>query len=140
MENSKRYSLSFDEIENNIEIDIEGLIFKIRGMKDLNYYRTIKDEEVEEEIKYILGEDSIDKINKLRNEKGKENLDIGTSLNLLLKIIGFYRQGASLNSTSTAIKVINETNNEMENIKNKFMNRAQRRNYNRGYRKNYRRH
>ena len=72
MENSKRYSLSFDEIENNIEIDIEGLIFKIRGMKELNYYKTIKDEEVEEEIKYILGEDSIDKINKLRNEKANE--------------------------------------------------------------------
>lgn len=136
MEN-KRYSLSFDDIENNVEVDIEGLVFKLRGIKDINYYSKLKDEDVEKEIEYILGNGSIDKINKLRNEKGKENLDVGTSLNLLLKLIGVYRKGATLNSTNTAMDVVNETNNEIENIKNRFMNREQKRNYNRGHNKGY---
>lgn len=136
MEN-KRYSLSFEDIENNVEVDIEGLVFKLRGIKDVDYYSKIKDEDVEKEIEYILGNGSIEKINKLRNERGKEDLDVGTSLNLLLQLIGVYKKGSTINSTNTAMNVINEANNEIENIKNKFANREYRRNYNKGYNKGY---
>lgn len=136
MEN-KRYSLSFEDIENNVEVDIEGLVFKLRGIKDVDYYSKIKDEDVEKEIEYILGNGSIEKINKLRNERGKEDLDVGTSLNLLLQLIGVYKKGSTINSTNTAMNVINEANNEIENIKNRFANRENRRNYNKGYNKGY---
>ena len=136
MEN-KRYLLSFEDIENNVEVDIEGLVFKLRGIKDINYYSKLKDEDVEKEIEYILGNGSIEKINKLRNERGKEDLDVGTSLNLLLQLIGVYKKGSTINSTNTAMNVINEANNEIENMKNRFMNREQKRNYNRGHNKGY---
>lgn len=136
MEN-KRYSLSFEDIENNVEVDIEGLVFKLRGIKDINYYSKLKDEDVEKEIEYILGNGSIEKINKLRNERGKEDLDVGTSLNLLLQLIGVYKKGSTENSTNTAMNIVNETNNEIENMKNRFMNREQKRNYNRGHNKGY---
>lgn len=136
MEN-KRYSLSFEDIENNVEVDIEGLVFKLRGIKDVDYYSKIKDEDVEKEIEYILGNGSIERINKLRNERGKEDLDVGTSLNLLLQLIGVYKKGSTINSTNTAMNVINEANNEIENIKNKFANREYRRNYNKGRNKGY---
>lgn len=135
MEN-KRYLLSFEDIENNVEVDLEGLIFRLRGIKDINYYKTIKDEDVEKEIEYILGEGSIEKINNLREEKGKDKLDIGTSLNLLLQLIGVYKKGITKNSTDKAIDLVEKTNQEINEMTNQFKNREQRRNYNRNYRNN----
>lgn len=135
MEN-KKYVLSFEDIENNIEVDIEGLVFKLRGIKDINYYSNLKDEDVEKEIEYILGAGSIEKINNLRKEKGKDNLDIGTSLNLLLQLIGIYTKGTTNNTTNMAMNVVDNTNKEINNFTNQFRNRQQRRTHN-SYR-NYR--
>lgn len=139
MENRK-YNLSFDELENKIEVNIEGLVFEIKQINDKSYYNNIDDTDsnrIENEIEKIIGKGSIEKINNLRKEKGKDEMDIGVELNLLLKLIEFYTNATAENVTQTLNNTADNVNNKINDIKNLNANREQRRSYNRNNRNNY---
>lgn len=143
MEN-KRYSLSTDELENKIEIDIDGINFEIKNVQSSEYYRNINSDNVDVidiEIERILGKGSIEKINNARKQKGKDVLDNAIKLNLLFKLIEFYFKSITDNLENTGINIIKNTNDSINNMTNRFKNRQERRNYNKGYnRNNYRRY
>lgn len=142
MEN-KRYSLSFDEIENKIEVDLEGLVFEVKNIQDKKYYEELDTDNqdiVDIEIEKVIGKGSIEKINKLRKEKGKDELDLGTKLNLLLQLIGIYNIAVAKNTSNTAYNIVNKTNNAISEMTSQLGNRKKRRNYNRGYNRNNRRY
>lgn len=136
---NKMYSLNTDELENKIEINIDGIIFEIKNVQSTNYYKNIDSDNVnivDVEIEKIIGENSIEKINNARKQRGKEELDLGIKLNLLLKLIGIYNVATTNNVSNTAYKVVEDTNNAINNITKKYGNRQQRRTHN-NY-KNYR--
>ena len=136
---NKIYSLSTSELENRIKINIDGILFEVKNIKSKDYYENINVDDinvVDKEIENILGKDSINKINEARINSGKEEMDIGIKLNLLLKLIGIYQVGISNNLGKTANEVISQTYDAVQNVTNKFTNREQRRNYNKS---NYKR-
>lgn len=136
---NKIYSLSTSELENRIKINIDGILFEVKNIKSKDYYENINVDDinvVDKEIENILGKDSINKINEARINSGKEEMDIGIKLNLLLKLIGIYQVGISNNLGNTANEVISQTYDAVKNVTNKFTNREQRRNYNKS---NYKR-
>lgn len=142
MEN-KRYSLSFDEIENKIEVDLEGLVFEVKNIQDKKYYEELDTDNqdiVDIEIEKVIGKGSIEKINKLRKEKGKDELDLGTKLNLLLQLIGIYNIAVAKNTGNAVYNIVNKTNNTISEVTSQLGNRKQRRNYNRAYNRNNRRY
>ena len=143
MENNKIYSLNTDELENNIKINIDGILFEVRNIKSINYYENIDVDDinvVNREIENIIGKDSISKINKARLNNGKEEMDLGLKLNLLLKLIGIYQVGTSNNLGKTASETLSQTYDAINNVTNQFKNREQRRNYNKRYNRNNRRY
>ena len=143
MENNKIYSLNTDELENIIKINIDGILFEVRNIKSINYYENIDVDDinvVNREIENIIGKDSISKINKARLNNGKEEMDLGLKLNLLLKLIGIYQVGTSNNLGKTASETLSQTYDAINNVINQFKNREQRRNYNKRYNRNNRRY
>lgn len=140
---SKRYSLSTDELENKIEIDIDGINFEIRNVQSSEYYRNINSDNIDvidKEIEGIIGKGSIEKINNARREKGKDILNNAIKLNLLFKLIEFYFKSITENLEDTGMNIIKNTNDSINNMTNRFKNRQERRSYNRGYNRNYRRY
>lgn len=135
----KKYSLNLDELESVVEINIEGIDFRIKGYKDTSYYQQLDTEKanvVDEEIEYILGKGSIEKINETRKLRNKEELDFGLKLNMLLKLIEFSIRGNIQETENTANTMLNNIQSDVNNLTNKFANRQQRRNYNRNYNRN----
>lgn len=140
---NKIYSLNTDELENIIKINIDGILFEVRNIKSKNYYENIDADDIEvvdREIENIIGKNSIEKINKARLNNGKEEMDLGLKLNLLLKLIGIYQVGTSNNLGKTANETLSQTYDAINNVTNQFKNREQRRNYNKRYNRNNRRY
>lgn len=138
----KKYSLNLDELESIVEVNIEGIDFKIKGYKDKSYYQKLDTEKtnvIDEELEYILGENCIEKINEARKLRNKEELDFGLKLNMLLKLIEFNIRGSIQETENTANTMLNNIQSDVNNLTNQFANREQRRNYSRNYNRNYNR-
>lgn len=143
---SKRVSFGYEDTDQKIEVEFFGLIFEINKKNIMN--KDIKDinendeNSVEKEIKEIIGEDSIEKINNRRIKDGYDKMTLDVEVAVLTCIYKSYIQATS----GSMIDDILKTSKEMENrvIGFEGMNREQRRNYNRnkyrGNRRNYRRY
>lgn len=137
-EDKKRYNLGYDELENDIEVEICGLVFKV----DCEKIENIKDKDeidnIEDTIENILGEGAIERINKKRIKDGYSELNASG----LAKIYGFilkvYTEVITNNMMSGVIDakntIVNNMADEINNTnKETYANRAQRRAYQRNY-------
>ena len=139
MEN-KRLSFGYEDTDKKIEVELYGLIFEINKKKiidkDIENINKRSENEVENEIKEIIGEDSIEKINNKRMNDGYEKMTLDVEIAVLTCIYKAYITATS----GTMINEIINTNKEIEGrVIENTINREQRRNYNRSNRRNYRR-
>lgn len=137
MEN-KRLRFGYEDTDKKIEIDLYGLIFEINKEKivdkDINNIDGRNENEVENEIKELIGENSIGKINNKRKNDGYKEMTLDVEVAVLTCIYKAYITATS----GTMIDEIINTNKEIEEkVRNNAVNREQRRNYNRNYRRNY---
>lgn len=136
---SKRLSFGYEDTDKKIEVDLYGLIFEINKEKivdkDISKINEGNEDSIEREIKDVIGEDSIEKINKKRIEDGHEKMTLDVEIAVLTCIYKAYLTATS----GTMIDEIMNTNKEMEErAKDYISNGQQRRGYNRNYRRNYR--
>ena len=138
MEN-RRLSFGYEDTDKKIEVELYGLIFEINKEKivdkDINNINENDENEVENEIKELIGENSIEKINKKRKNDGYKEMTLDVEVAVLTCIYKAYITATS----GTMIDEILNTNKEIEEkVRNNASNREQRRNYNRNHRRNYR--
>jgi hypothetical protein len=129
MEN-KVMKFGYEDTDKKIEVELYGLVFEINKKKILDKNTDIlnsKDEDVvRNEIKEIIGEDSIEKINNKRKADGYDEMTIDVEIAVLTCLYKAYME----TSANTLIDGINET-------ANKYTNNDE--NYN-GYKKPYNRY
>ena len=142
---SKRVSFGYEDTDQKIEVDIYGLVFEInkknivdKDLKDIN-----EDEDtIEREIREVIGEDSIEKINNKRLKDGYDEMTLDGEIAVLTCIYKAYITATSGNMIDEVMNTNKELENKARNLDSE-MNREQRRNYNRNnYRRNrnYRRY
>ena len=142
---SKRVSFGYEDTDQKIEVDIYGLVFEInkknivdKDLKDIN-----EDEDtIEREIREVIGEDSIEKINNKRLKDGYDEMTLDVEIAVLTCIYKAYITATSGNMIDEEMNTNKELENKARNLDSE-MNREQRRNYNRNnYRRNrnYRRY
>lgn len=140
MEN-KIMKFGYEDTDQKIEVEIYGLVFEInkRNIVDKDIKNIQENEDyVEREIKDVIGENSIEKINDKRLKDGYEKMTLDVEIAVLTCIYKAYITATSGNMIDNIIK----TNKEMED-KAKNMNMKQRSNYRkqfRGNKRNYRRY
>lgn len=125
-------SIRFEDTDKKIKVDIYGEEFEINENKFLE----IKTDELGNEdnaeelfklLEQVLGEGSIDKLNKIRKENGYGELEFSHVLAIFMHIIEYY--------TNTAMEPMNKMQNAYDNVYNN-LNRYERRNNNNNYRRN----
>ena len=134
---SKRVSFGYEDTDQKIEVDIYGLVFEInkknivdKDLKDIN-----EDEDtIEREIREVIGEDSIEKINNKRLKDGYDEMTLDVEIAVLTCIYKAYITATSGNMIDEVMNTNKELENKARNLDSE-MNREQRRNYNRN---NYR--
>lgn len=135
---SKRVSFGYEDTDQKIEVDIYGLVFEInkknivdKDLKDIN-----EDEDtIEREIREVIGEDSIAKINNKRLKDGYDEMTLDVEIAVLTCIYKAYITATSGNMIDEVMNTNKELENKARNLDSE-MNREQRRNYNRSYNRN----
>lgn len=143
---SKRISFGYEDTDQKIEVELFGLVFEINKKniidKDLNVINEEEDS-IEKEIREVIGQDSIEKINDKRLKDGYEKMTLDVEIAVLTCIYKAYITATSGNMIDEIINKNKELEDRARNLDNKI-NREQRRNYNRnqyrGNRRNYRRY
>lgn len=147
MENKKVLSFGYEDTDRSIEIELYGLVFEIKNIDNIKEIENIdKDNKnvIESQLEKILGDGSIEKINRKRVSDGYKKLDLNIELNILGCIFETYARSMTNNVLGRVTNAVNDINKDIKDS----MNREQRRNYNknnirnqyRGNRKNYRRY
>lgn len=137
----KVMKFGYEDTDQKIEVEIYGLVFEINKRNIVNKdIKNIEENEdyVEQEIRDVIGENSIEKINNKRLKDGYEKMTLDVEIAVLTCIYKAYITATSGNMIDNIIK----TNKEMED-KAKNINMRQRTNYRkqfRGNRRNYRRY
>ena len=137
MEN-KVMKFGYEDTDKKIEVELYGLVFEINKKKILDKNTDIlnsKDEDVvRNEIKEIIGEDSIEKINNKRKADGYDEMTIDVEIAVLTCLYKAYME----TSANTLIDGINESANKYTNNEGNYndykkpYNRYERR-YNKRY-------
>lgn len=136
MEN-KINKISFEDTDKDLDIEIYGEKFKLNENKLINVNTDeIKEDEdqLERLLEDILGEGSIEKLNKIRKENGYEKMEASQELAVLEAVIRVY--------TDAILKPIDSMANTYDRVQNAG-NRYNRRNnqFRNGYNNNkYRRY
>lgn len=136
---SKRVSFGYKDTDQKIEVELYGLVFEINKKsivdKDLDDIREDEDT-IEKEIKEVIGEDSIEKINNKRVQDGYEKMTLDVEIAVLTCVYKAYITATSGNMINEIISANKELEYKARNLENS-KNREQRRGYNRN--NNYRR-
>ena len=104
---------SYEDTDKKIEIEIYGLVFEINKNS------------LENQIDKILGDGSVEKINKKRVADGYKEMDLQIELNLLGCIFETYANATMNNVTNRITNTARNINNRINELNN--MNRQQRR-------------
>jgi hypothetical protein len=130
--NNKIMKFGYEDTDKKIEVELYGLIFEINKEKILDKNTDILNSDnenaIRDEIKEIIGEDSIDKINKKRKEDGYNEMTLDVEIAVLTCLFKAYMTA----SADTLVDEINETTNKYKNDgyiqRNGKPNRYERRN------------
>lgn len=147
MEDKKVLSFGYEDTDKSIEIELYGLVFEIKNLdniKELENLDRNNSNIIEAQLEKILGEGSIEKINRKRISDGYKELDLNIELNILGCIFETYAKSMTGSVIGRVTKAVDDINKDI----NTNMNREQKRNYNRNYntnqyrgnRRNYRRY
>lgn len=131
------YEIGYQDTDKEVEVKIFGLQFKIKGILNEENIKEIEEnknnvELIDKQIKMLIGEDAIDKINKKRKEDGREEMDLIVKANVLGMLMGVYAEQIG----TQAIDNISGTYNKLDSKINSFSRRNISRYNKRYYRKN----
>lgn len=131
---NKIMKFGYEDTDKKIEVELYGLIFEINKEKILNKNTDVlksNDEDViRNEIKEIIGEDAIEKINNKRKEDGYGEMTLDVEIAVLTCLFKAYMTF----SADMLINGVNETAGKYTNNK-QYNNRYERRYNNRYYRR-----
>lgn len=142
MDNKKIMEFGYEDTDIKLEVSIYGLIFEIDKSRIVEKNTEVLDSDdetlIERTIEELIGEGSIDKINKKRNEDGYSNMTLDVEVAVLTCIYKAYIES----TTGNLLDGIENSSNNMvkraENFGNEYNKR--RNNFNKYSRKNYRRY
>jgi len=131
------YEIEYQDTDKEVEVKIFGLQFKIKGILNEENIKEIEEnknnvELIDKQIKMLIGEDAIDKINKKRKEDGREEMDLIVKANVLGMLMGVYAEQIG----TQAIDNISGTYNKLDSKINSFSRRNISRYNKRYYRRN----
>lgn len=145
MEN-KRLSFGYEDTDKKIEVELYGIVFEINKKKimnkDIKEINVDDEDRVEKEIKEIIGEESIEKINNKRINDGYDKMTLDVEVAVLTCIYKSYITATSGSMIDDIMDTSKQIEDKVRNMSN--LNREQRRNHNRNQyrrnRRNYRRY
>lgn len=131
------YEIGYQDTDKEVEVKIFGLQFKIKGILNEENIKEIEEnknnvELIDKQIKMLIGEDAIDKINKKRKEDGREEMDLIVKANVLGMLMGVYAEQIG----TQAIDNISGTYNKLDSKINSFSRKNISRYNQRYYRRN----
>lgn len=145
---NKKFSFGYEDTDKKIEIELYGLVFEIKNINEEELENLDRDNynSVEKQLEKILGNGSIEKINKKRKEDGYQELNTNIELSILGCIMEVYAKSVTNNTLGRVLNSIDDINKDVDDRVNNSFNRQNRRNYSRNYNKykgnqrNYRRY
>ena len=129
MNNEKKYSLGYDSIDKEYEVEILGLVFNL-NIGEIEKARENKDNlSIDGQIERIIGEKSIEKINNKMKADGHNELTANGKTVILGFLIETYMKVLSNNMTNCVTSAIGNIQQDIDNN----INRAGRRGFNNQY-------
>lgn len=129
MNNEKKYSLGYDSIDKEYEVEILGLVFNL-NIGEIEKARENKDNlSIDGQIERIIGEKSIEKINNKMKADGHNELTSNGKTVILGFLIETYMKVLSNNMTNRVTSAIGNIQQDIDNN----INRAGRRGFNNQY-------
>lgn len=129
MNNEKKYSLGYDSIDKEYEVEILGLVFNL-NIGEIEKARENKDNlSIDGQIERIIGEKSIEKINNKMKADGHNELTANGKTVILGFLIETYMKVLSNNMTNRVTSAIGNIQQDIDNN----INRAGRRGFNNQY-------
>lgn len=119
--------IDYKDTEKKLEVNIYGLNFDINSKELENVDPKNMNDNLDEVITKVLGEDAIEKINNKRKEDGYEEMDTQVKLTIITFLVETYVNA----SISPINNMVNRTNSKYNNINRKVNNMRNRRNYRR---------
>ena len=129
MNNNKVLKINYEETDKKINVEIYGLIFEIneKVMEDLDVDELKlngTETEVENVINQLLGDGSVEKINKKRENDGYEKMNLSVAFSIIVFLVNTY--------VNTVVEPINKVADNFQKVYNKVNNFS---GYNNRYRK-----
>lgn len=129
MNNEKKYSLDYNDIDKEYEVEILGLVFNL-NIGEIEKARENKDNlSIDRQIERIIGEKSIEKINNKMKADGHNELTANGKTVILGFLIETYMKVLSNNMTNRVTSAIGNIQQDIDNN----INRAGRRGFNNQY-------
>ncbi|CDA30451.1 unknown [Clostridium sp. CAG:492] len=129
MNNEKKYSLDYNDIDKKYEVEILGLVFNL-NIGEIEKARENKDNlSIDGQIERIIGEKSIEKINNKMKADGHNELTANGKTVILGFLIETYMKVLSNNMTNRVTSAIGNIQQDIDNN----INRAGRRGFNNQY-------
>lgn len=130
MEDKKVLSFGYEDTDKSIKIELYGLVFEIKNLDNIEELKNLDKNNsnvIEAQLEKILGEGSIEKINRKRISDGYKELDLNIELNILGCIFETYAKSMTGSVIGRVTKAVDDINKDIKTN----MNREQRRKYNR---------
>ena len=119
--------IDYKDTDKKLEVGIYGLNFDINSKELENIDTKNINDNLDEIITKVLGEDALEKINAKRKEDGHEEADNQVKLTIITFLVETYVNA----SISPINNMVERTNNRYNNINRKVNNIKGRRNYRR---------
>ena len=119
--------LDYRDTDKKLEVNIYGLIFNINSKELENIDTKNVNDNLDEIIKKVLGEDAIERLNNKRKEDGHEEMDSQVKLTIVTFLVETYVNA----SISPINNMVERTNNKYNNIDRKVNNIRSRKRYRR---------
>lgn len=119
--------IDYKDTEKKLEVEIYGLRFELNSKELENIDTKEINDNLDEIIKKVLGEDAIEKINAKRKEDGYEEMDTQVKLTIVTFLVETYVNA----SISPINNMVNRANDKYKNINRKVNNIRNKRRYRR---------
>lgn len=119
MNNNKVLKINYEETDKKINVEIYGLIFEIneKVMEDLDVDELKlngTETEVENVINQLLGDGSVEKINKKRENDGYEKMNLSVAFSIIVFLVNTY--------VNTVVEPINKVADNFQKTYDKINN------------------
>lgn len=119
-----RFSFGYEDVKNDIEVDIFGLTFKynLYNTDHFNEIRQGRNLSLKEQVELMIGDGAIEKINKKRAMDNYPPLAANEITQIISFLINTYQNQLSNNILNGTIENLKQIKNRVKNIGNEYKN------------------